>query len=149
MIKALPAELATLADFRSSLRELKQYAEQLHAHQTATIGERARAWVEQSGAGQAPTAKQVEALVAELKAWEQQANVMHLTLAGRPTRAQVVELASWFRVNVSPLILLAVHVNPEVLAGAIVRTPTHIYDLSFATKLKQVKPTISARLKHA
>ena len=58
------------------------------------------------------------------------APVVHISFASDPSGAFLSKIISWFRQNVDPLVLLQVGLQPNIAAGAIVRTTNHIFDFN-------------------
>jgi F0F1-type ATP synthase delta subunit len=57
--------------------------------------------------------------------------VAHITLADLPNQTTKKAITAWFRTRVSPTMLVAFSVRPDIGGGAIVRCGSRIYDFSF------------------
>ena len=149
MIKDLPVQIVARADFHQARLQLAEYAQQLHGQGKPEPTVLASALLEHYLEPEdAQNIKVVESLSSQLEAAEKTLPVVNITMAARPTREQASRLAAWFRQEIAPTVLMTFHVDPAVLAGAVVRTTNYMHDLSLSTKLLKIKNPISGRLRH-
>lgn len=79
--------------------------------------------------------EKVGQLVNELREISRVAPVVHFTTSGLASSGLKADITSWFRVNISPFLLVAFHVNPDIAGGMLLRTMNQVYDFSFRTQL--------------
>lgn len=70
------------------------------------------------------------ALVKELHALKDTIPVLHMTFAVEADRESLVLLAQWLRESVHPQAVLAVGLQPGLVAGVYLRTPNKVLDMS-------------------
>ena len=75
-------------------------------------------------------------LLAQLKLLKDSVPVVHMTFAAEADQESLAELVKWLRASVHPQAVIAVGLQPGLIAGVYVRTPNHVYDLSLRSKLK-------------
>jgi len=68
------------------------------------------------------------------------APALHMSFAAEPPTKALETIIVWLRSNIHPQILLQVGLQPTIAAGAILRTPNRIFDLSMRSHLKQQEP---------
>jgi hypothetical protein len=61
--------------------------------------------------------------------------VAHVTLAALPNLTIKKKVASWFRQEISPNMLLTFSVRTDIGGGAVVQAGSHVYDFSFRNLL--------------
>ena len=69
-------------------------------------------------------------LLRELRLLKDKAPVLHLTFASPADQDSLQQLAQWARASVHPQAILAVGVQPALIAGVYVRTTNQVRDLS-------------------
>lgn len=74
-------------------------------------------------------------LVKQLRLLKEKAPVLHMTFAVTADQESLQLLVQWLRGSVHPQALLIVGLQPALVAGAYVRTPNHVLDLSLRAKL--------------
>jgi F0F1-type ATP synthase delta subunit len=77
----------------------------------------------------------VEKLASDLREVLRNSYVVHITTAGLTPTGVKADITQWFRTNISPFILIAFHVSPDIAGGMLVRTMNQVYDFSFRTQL--------------
>lgn len=77
----------------------------------------------------------IEGLVNGLRDVFRFASVVHITTSGLAPAGVKADITQWFRTNISPFILIAFHVSPDIAGGMLVRTMNQVYDFSFRTQL--------------
>lgn len=75
-------------------------------------------------------------IVHELRLLKDKVPVINITLATKADRESLQQLVSWFRTEADPQAVLAVGLQPGLIAGAYVRTPNKVHDMSMRAKLK-------------
>lgn len=75
------------------------------------------------------------AVVAQLRVLKNKAPVLHMTFAVSADRASLEELCDWVRREVHPHALLAIGLQPGLVAGVYLRTPNHVRDFSLRAML--------------
>ena len=68
--------------------------------------------------------------------------VVHVIFAEEPRPEFMHQLVAWMRDTLHPATLIHVGLQPSIVAGCIVRTPSHIYDFSIQHILKSKKPML-------
>lgn len=63
------------------------------------------------------------------------APVIHISFASEPSSGFLQKITDWFRVNVNPLTLITVGLQPSVAAGCYLRTTNRYFDLSLRRRL--------------
>lgn len=140
----LPPEISSPEDCLELIDELKSYASALSKSVRLTKSENPFRADHVSEATlvflrslpqdpQTPTA--LSQLCEELRVVCAEAPRTTIVLAAPATPPLRLELTRWFRQNVSPLVLITIQVNRNVLGGIVVRHGSHIYDWSFRTAL--------------
>jgi len=80
----------------------------------------------------------------QLKLFKEKAPVVHLTFSTAIDPQSKAALVAWIRQEIQPLALIEVGLQPALIGGVYVRTPTHVYDLSMRS-LFQSKTDILVR----
>lgn len=75
----------------------------------------------------------------QLKLLKAKGAVVHMTFAEEPTPEIMVKMVAWIRANLHPSALVQTGLQPGIVAGCIVRTPSHIYDFSISSVLSAKK----------
>lgn len=73
---------------------------------------------------------------------------VHLTLAALPSAAQRERLVSWFRRTCRPDLLVSFAADRTIGGGIIVRTPNHVFDLSFRERLSEGRGAIARAVRN-
>lgn len=76
-------------------------------------------------------------VVKELRLLKDTAPVIHMTFAVTADPESLGQLAQWVRASVHPQAVIAVGLQPGLVAGVYLRTPNKVHDLSLKTKLAQ------------
>ena len=69
-------------------------------------------------------------LLTQLRLLKDKVPVVHLTFAVPADSESLQKLAAWLRASVHPQAVIAVGLQPALVAGVYVRTPNHVHDLS-------------------
>jgi len=65
-----------------------------------------------------------------LRTVSESAPTIHMSFATDPSAAFTAKVVSWLRINIHPLVLLQLGLQPSIAAGTIIRTTNHVFDLS-------------------
>lgn len=145
---SLPLSLGTPAALAKCLEELRGYQEISRSKGLARqVG--GASHISGRGLGHVATelftgspnpAHPSEALVQEaityLQEVQKQAKTIHITTVVELTTQAQHQIIQWFREAVSPTALLTFVIDTQIAGGAVVRTPYHVHDFSFATSLR-------------
>ena len=85
-------------------------------------------------------------IIAQLRLLKRKAPVVHMAFAAEADSSVLGELVNWFRDSVHPQTILVVGYQPALVAGAYIRTPNHIYDLSLRSAFKQGREKLLGEL---
>lgn len=88
------------------------------------------------------SAQERSQLVKELRLLKDKAPVIHLTFASPADQDSLQQLARWARESVHPQAILAVGLQPALIAGVYVRTPNHVHDLSARARLSDSRSVL-------
>jgi hypothetical protein len=75
-------------------------------------------------------------LVKQLRLLKDNAPVIHMTFAVEADPESLQQLAQWLRTSVHRQAIIAVGLQPSLVAGVYLRTPNHVHDLSLRSLLK-------------
>lgn len=76
------------------------------------------------------TARERSELIKQLRLLKDNVPVIHMTFAVEADPESLQKLAQWTRESVHPQAVIAVGIQPALVAGVYVRTPNHVHDLS-------------------
>jgi F0F1-type ATP synthase delta subunit len=76
----------------------------------------------------------------QLENLSKNAPVIHISFVAEPSPKAVESIVVWVRANIHPYALLQVGLQPNIAAGAVVRTPNKIFDMSLRETIKQQQP---------
>jgi len=88
-------------------------------------------------------------LVKELRLLKDTVPVMHMTFAVEADRDSLAVLAQWIRQSLHPQAVIAVGLQPALVAGVYLRTPNHVHDLSLRAKLRGSRDILIKELEAA
>lgn len=74
-------------------------------------------------------------LVKQLRLLKDKVPIIHMTFAVPADRESLGELAAWLRQSVHPQAVIAVGLQPALIAGVYLRTPNHVHDFSMRAAL--------------
>ena len=80
--------------------------------------------------------RQRSELIKQLRLLKDKAPVIHMTFAVSADPESLQQLAVWVRSSVHPQAVIAVGLQPALVAGVYLRTPNHVLDLSLRAMLK-------------
>lgn len=75
------------------------------------------------------------ALVKQLQLLKDKVPIIHMTFAVPADRESLGEIAAWLRQSIHPQAVIAVGLQPALVAGVYVRTPNHVHDFSMRAAL--------------
>jgi len=81
------------------------------------------------------TGPQRSELIKQLRLLKDSAPIIHMTFAVEADRESLQLLAQWLRSSVHPQAVIAVGLQPALIAGVYLRTPNHVKDLSLRAML--------------
>ncbi len=77
-----------------------------------------------------------ETLIKTMNQLKEHAPTIHMTFAAEADRTSLQQLAEWLRSSVHPQAILAVGLQPSLVAGVYVRTSNRVFDLSLKGALR-------------
>lgn len=101
---------------------------------TLTLSEQFAAFLEINTL-QFEAAQQRTAVIKQLRLLKDNVPTIHMTFAVEADRESLGQLVSWIREQVHAQAVIAVGLQPALVAGVYVRTPNHVLDLSLKAKL--------------
>lgn len=90
----------------------------------------------------------VKKLLTFVESTLQKAPEISLSLASLPNVEERGELVSWLRGKFNAQLMLHIIIQPELLAGCMLRTDSNVYDWSLRTALESNQEKLVARLAH-
>ena len=72
---------------------------------------------------------------------------IHMSFASEPSAKAIQRILEWLRANIHTNTLLQIGLQPNIAAGAVVRTPNLFFDLSLRHYLVQQEPYLSQLLR--
>jgi len=81
------------------------------------------------------TGQERSELIIQLRQLKDSVPVIHMTFAVSADRESLQQLAQWLRASVHPQAVIAVGLQPALVAGVYLRTPNHVHDLSLRAML--------------
>jgi hypothetical protein len=88
-------------------------------------------------------------LKTQLKLLKTKGAVIHMVFAEEPNPEFMSKMVSWIREQLHPSALVQTGLQPGIVAGCIVRTPSHIYDFSISSVLKSKRPILKRLIAEA
>jgi len=85
-------------------------------------------------------------LVKELRTLRDEAPVVHMTFAVEADHESLKQMVQWLRSSIHPQALLAVGLQPGLIAGVYLRTPNHVLDLSLRSRLAGSRAVLQKEL---
>ena len=101
---------------------------------TMTLSEQFSSFLEQNQL-QFETAQERSVLIKQLRLLKDHVPTIHMTFAVEADRESLGQLVSWVREQVHKQAVIAVGLQPALVAGVYLRTPNHVLDLSLKAKL--------------
>ena len=75
-------------------------------------------------------------IIKELRLLKNKAPVLHMTFAVTADIESLQKLTEWVRATIHPQAIIAVGLQPALVAGVYLRTPNHVHDLSMRSALE-------------
>ena len=76
-------------------------------------------------------------LIKEVRLLKDHVPVIHMTFAVTADRESLATLMSWLRESVHAQVVVAIGLQPALVAGVYMRTPNHVHDFSMRARLKE------------
>lgn len=76
-------------------------------------------------------------LIKEMRQLKDTAPVIHMTFAVPADRESLAILMNWLRESVHRQAVIAIGLQPSLVAGVYMRTPNHVHDFSMRARLKE------------
>lgn len=76
-------------------------------------------------------------LMKQLRDLKDNVPIIHMTFAVEADPTSLGQLTQWLRTSIHPQAVIAVGLQPGLIAGVYLRTPNHIHDLSLKSKLHE------------
>lgn len=92
------------------------------------------------------TAKERSELLAEMRALKDTIPVINMTFAVEADSESLGQLAQWLRTSIHPQAVIAVGLQPGLIAGVYLRTPNHVHDLSMRAALKSGRELLAREI---
>lgn len=86
------------------------------------------------------------ALVKQVRAMKDTLPTIHMTFAVEADPESLSRLAEWLRTTIHPQTVIAVGLQPGLVAGVYLRTPNHVHDLSLRAKLREGRGVLQKEL---
>lgn len=94
-----------------------------------TVSERLLAFLQQNQLN-LNDSKVRSTLVKQLHQLKDSAPIIHMTFAVEADNESLMQLAQWLRETIHPQAVIAVGLQPGLIAGVYLRTPNHVHDMS-------------------
>jgi F0F1-type ATP synthase delta subunit len=149
----VPKSVVTRADSARLIRELEMLDNDVRAdtirHRNIDVSAASNMLVDLAEAQQFDLADQSHRLklIEALRYLKAKAPIMHVTFAEHAHPEFLQQIIVWARQELHPLSLIHVGLQPGIVAGCIVRTPSHIYDFSIQHILRTKRPLLLKYLK--
>lgn len=85
-------------------------------------------------------------LITQMRILKDKAPIIHMTFAVEADAASLQQIALWLRQEIDPHAVVAVGLQPGLVAGVYLRTPNHVHDLSLRGKLAEQRAVLSQEL---
>jgi len=85
-------------------------------------------------------------LVKELRLLRDESPVIHMTFSVEADHQSLEQVVQWLRSSIHPQALLAVGLQPGLIAGVYLRTPNHVLDLSLRSRLASSRVVLQKEL---
>jgi len=74
-------------------------------------------------------------LIKQLRSLKEKIPILHMTFAVEADHESLQPLIAWLRESIHPQAVIAVGLQPALIAGVYLRTPNHVHDLSMRAAL--------------
>lgn len=85
-------------------------------------------------------------LIKQLRLLKDKVPVIHMTFAVETDPVSLKQIAQWIRSEIDPRAVIAVGLQPGLVAGVYLRTPNHMHDLSLRGRLAEQRGLLSKEL---
>lgn len=92
------------------------------------------------------TSQERSNLIAQMHQLKDTLPVIHMTFAVEADAQSLQQIVQWLRSSVHPQAVLAVGIQPGLVAGVYMRTPNKVHDLSMRAALKKGRSIIAKEL---
>ncbi len=153
---SLPASLISRVDVSRIMREFEAFDNALTAK---TVREKAGTKTDEIPAVSAQLQSFLDAnpvdvnnttlrseYITQLRRLKDSAPVVHMTFAVVADTESLQQLAAWLRDSVHPQAVIDAHIQPALVAGAYIRTPNRVFDLSVRNALREKRAELKAAL---
>lgn len=86
------------------------------------------------------------ALIKQLRLLKDKAPILHMTFAVEADRDSLGQLVQYLRESIHPQAIVAIGLQPGLVAGVYLRTPNHVHDLSLRAALKGGRDVLTKEL---
>ena len=152
----LPAALISRADLARLVREIETVDGELEAQKVRARGQHVSYKLPNMSRGLSDFVEQNKLdftddhgrmrLVEQLRKLKDHAPVVHMTFATEADIESLQYLTAYMRREFHPYTLLSTGLQPNLVAGAFVRTPNHVHDFSIRAALKGKRAVIAGDL---
>jgi len=84
-----------------------------------------------------------------LKGVRDKAPRIHISFAADPSSAFIQKIVSWFRINIHPLTILQVGLQPTIAAGCVIRSTNKYFDLSLRKHFDKQRGMLTESVRQA
>lgn len=88
-------------------------------------------------------------IVKQLRILKDKVPVVHMTFATEIDTDSLASLTQWLRESVHPQAVIAVGLQPALVAGVYVRTTNHVHDFSMRAKLQSSRALLAKEVREA
>lgn len=142
---ALPPSVVTKVDVARLVNEAERIDNELTtaavrvaagtpAQGTPTASEQLITFLQQNQLNMNDSHQRTE-IIKQLHKLKDSVPIVHMTFAVEADRESLMQLVQWLRTSVHPQAVIAVGLQPALIAGVYLRTPNHVRDLSLRAML--------------
>lgn len=148
----VPATIVSRADAAKLGRELEMVENDLHAQairkQQMDLSIVSMRLNELAVTNNFDLAKQEDrkTLASRIKQLKDGSPMVHIVFAEEPRPEVLQKFTAWVRANLHPAALMHVGFQPGIVAGCVIRTPSHMYDFSIRAMLDRKKDVLVREL---
>lgn len=88
-------------------------------------------------------------IIKQLRLLKDEVPIIHMTFAVEADRESLGQLVSWLRQEIHKQAVIAVGLQPALVAGVYLRTPNHVHDLSLKAQLEGSRDLLVKELEAA
>lgn len=82
------------------------------------------------------------ALLSALSVYQKRAPKVHMSFTVEPSPRLLQELIIWLRKNINESLLLDTGLQPNIVAGCVIRTPNKVFDLTLRNNIAKQTPVL-------